>query len=65
MNQPSRTWLKSPTSASQSNCVELANGRDGIRDSKNPDVVLHVRVEPLLAVIKAGLLTAFVSGKRR
>ena len=34
-------WKKSSFSSSDTDCVELANTLDAIRDSKNPQVTLH------------------------
>jgi hypothetical protein len=46
-------WRKSSYTDANGNCVELAHTRDLVRDSKNPEPVLNVRVDVLLAAIKA------------
>jgi hypothetical protein len=45
-------WRKSSYTDANGNCVELAHTRDLVRDSKNPEPVLNVRVDVLLAAIK-------------
>lgn len=43
MNHPAPLrWRKSSQSGSQSNCVEVPQTRDRVRDSKNPLITLMV-----------------------
>lgn len=50
-----QAWFKSSYSAQQSNCVELAEDLDGIRDSKDPDGSrLKVDARSLIRAVKAG-----------
>lgn len=50
-------WRKATRSQNSSNCVELANTLDRVRDSKNPaGPVLRVDLGVLVAEVKAGRL---------
>jgi hypothetical protein len=52
-----RRWRKSSRSQSTSNCVEVANTLDRIRDSKNPGgPTLRVDVTALVRAVKSGRL---------
>jgi hypothetical protein len=53
-NGPHR-WRKSTRSGSATNCVELVDTLDMVRDSKNPTgSSLRVNLVPLLADVKSG-----------
>jgi hypothetical protein len=50
-----QTWRKSSWSGGNGECVEVRGGRDAVRDSKNPAVVLPVGTLPMLVEqMKAG-----------
>ena len=34
-------------------CVEVANTLNALRDSKNPNILLHVNLKPLLTTLKS------------
>ncbi|HEX5401849.1 MAG TPA: DUF397 domain-containing protein [Pseudonocardiaceae bacterium] len=56
-NGPHR-WRKSSRSGSQTNCVELADTLDLVRDSKNPTgPSLRVEITALLVEVKSGRFT--------
>lgn len=48
------TWRKSSRSTSTTNCVEIANTLDQVRDSKNTAVTLRVDVRYLIVAVRAG-----------
>ncbi|HEY3750943.1 MAG TPA: DUF397 domain-containing protein [Pseudonocardiaceae bacterium] len=51
-------WRKSSHSGTQTNCVELVNTLDMVRDSKNPTGrSLRVNLATLLADVKSGRIT--------
>lgn len=55
MMDDTTTWRKSTRSASQSNCVEVRNDLDALRDSKNqsgPEITVNIRA--LVAALKSG-----------
>jgi Domain of unknown function (DUF397) len=59
MDTSNTTWRKSTRSGSQSNCVELANSLDAVRDSKNAEgPVLRVDLGAFLNAVKDGLYGA-------
>ena len=50
-------WRKSSRSSSQTNCVEIVNTLDAVRDSKNPaGPVLLAPLGELITAVKAGKL---------
>ena len=55
-NGPHR-WRRSSYSGTETNCVELAESLDLVRDSKNPDgPSLRVNVVAWLGAVKSGRL---------
>lgn len=46
------TWRKSSRSTNTDNCVEIANGLDQVRDSKNLAVTLRADVRRLIDDIR-------------
>lgn len=57
MNRKVR-WRKAPQSGAESNCVELSNHLDAVRDSKNPTTIsLRGDIRRLLDSVKSGRIT--------
>ncbi len=57
MNTQVRRWRKSSRSGAESNCVELVNSLDAVRDSKNPSVAMQGDIRRLLDAVQAGQIT--------